>query len=210
MNNLIMMRKRLYTRNLVPGKSVYNERLERRDGVEYREWEADRSKLGAGIMKGIKNPINTDSKVLYLGAASGTTVSHVSDLASDGRVYAVEFAPEPMKQLIMLAKDRRNIIPYFADANHPEEYKVERVDVIFQDIAQRNQVEIFTKNCAAYLKGSGLGLLVIKSRSIDVTRKPFDVFKEVERELKNKFRIISKTRLEPYEHDHMLFVLKKK
>jgi fibrillarin-like pre-rRNA processing protein len=194
----------------VPGKAVYGERLSKRDGVEYREWIAERSKLGAGLMKGLKNPIEDKCIVLYLGAASGTTVSHVSDLASNGRVYAVEFAPEPMKQLIMLAKDRQNIIPYFADANHPEEYKVERVDVLFQDIAQRNQAEIFIKNCAVYLKGSGLGLLVVKSRSIDVTRRPNDVFREVEQELSKKFRITGKSRLEPYEQDHMLFVVKKK
>jgi len=207
---MIRQRGRLYTKNLVPGQSVYDERLMKKGKIEYREWDARRSKLGAGIKKGLKNPIDKNTKILYLGASSGTTVSHVSDMAFNGRVYAVEFAPEPMKSLVMLAKKRQNIIPIFADANHPENYPIEKVDVVFQDVAQKNQVGIFEKNCKAYLKKNGTGLLVIKARSIDVTKRPSIVFKQVEKELKQKFRLLKSKRLEPFEKDHKIYVLKMK
>ena len=49
--------------------------------IEYRVWNPFRSKLGAGIVGGIGAcPVKPGAKVLYLGGASGTTVSHVSDM----------------------------------------------------------------------------------------------------------------------------------
>jgi len=72
---------RLCTKNLAVGYRVYGERLVRYKDVEYREWNAFRSKLAGAIMKGLKyNPIYRGSKVLYLGIASGTTASHISDI----------------------------------------------------------------------------------------------------------------------------------
>ncbi|HLE06176.1 MAG TPA: fibrillarin-like rRNA/tRNA 2'-O-methyltransferase [Candidatus Nanoarchaeia archaeon] len=209
MSYLINIKGRMYTRNLVPGVSVYEEKLVKQGKDEYREWTPKRSKLGAGLKKGIKNPINENTSVLYLGAASGTTVSHVSDMAPKGVIYAVEFAPEPIKSLIMLAKKRKNIIPIFADANHPEVYEfASKSDVVFQDIAQKNQAEIFTKNCLAYLKKDGVGVLAIKSRSIDVTKHPEVVFKQVEKELYKTFKILDMKRLEPFERDHKIYIVK--
>jgi fibrillarin-like pre-rRNA processing protein len=204
-----VIKGRIYTKNLVPGKSVYREQLRKFKGIEYREWDYRRSKLGAGIKKGLKNYFKSHSHVLYLGAASGTTVSHLSDLLINGRICAVEFAPEPMKHLVMLAKNRKNIIPIFADANKPEDYKdfVKEVDIVFQDIAQRNQVGIFTKNCKKYLKKKGIGVLTIKSRSIDVTKNPSTVFRNVEKELKKEFHVLQSKRLEPYEKDHKIYSL---
>ena len=44
-------------------------------------WNPFRSKLAASIVGGIEAIyMKPGSKVLYLGAASGTTVSHVADL----------------------------------------------------------------------------------------------------------------------------------
>ncbi|MBD3312268.1 fibrillarin-like rRNA/tRNA 2'-O-methyltransferase [archaeon] len=209
---LLLKRKgRYYTKALVPG-SVYEEPVITISGNEYREWSPKRSKLGAGLRKGVRNPVKDSSFVLYLGAASGTTVSHVSDLTPKGRVYAVEFAPEPMKHLVLLAKKRANIIPLFANANKPGDYpvKVEPVSVVFQDIAQKNQVQIFRKNCKAYLKKDGTGLITVKARSIDSTKKPSIVFKAAEKELRKDFKILKQTRLEPYEKDHKIYVLKLK
>lgn len=211
--NLMIKQGRLYTKNLVPGITVYDELLINKNGIEYREWNPKRSKLGAGIKKGIKNPVNEKTNVLYLGAASGTTVSHVSDLSPEGRIYAVEFAPEPMKKLVMLSKKRQNIIPIFADANNPNEYEglVEgKADVVFQDIAQRNQVEIFTINCKEFLKKNGIGMLALKARSIDVTKNPINVFKKVELDLEKNFKIIDFAKLEPFEKDHKLYVVQMK
>ena len=50
--------------------------------------------------------------MLYLGAASGTTVSHVADIVGpEGMVYAVEFSHRSGRDLINVAKKRMNVVP---------------------------------------------------------------------------------------------------
>jgi fibrillarin-like pre-rRNA processing protein len=202
-------KKKLATKNLDPGKAVYGEKLIQIEGIEYRAWDPRRSKLGAMILKKFKIPIKSSSKVLYLGAASGTTVSHVSDLVSEGAVYAVEFSARSMRDLIGLAARRKNLYPIFADAGKPENYLhlVEPVDVIFQDIAQPNQAEIAARNAACFLKKDGYLLLSIKARSIDTTANPKQIFraevKKLEQEFEPKFEIQTARELAPYHEDHL-------
>jgi len=208
-------RENYYTKNLNPGKSVYGEVLVRKGKDEYREWSILRSKLGAAVAKKISQiGIWPGNKVLYLGASTGTTTSHVSDMVGrDGFVFAVDFAPRTTRELVYLCEDRENIAPIMEDANHPERYtdRVCEVDVVFQDIAQRNQAEIFMKNVDMYLKKGGFGLLAIKARSIDITKKPKQVFKEVRAKLEKKnYTIVDYRELAPLEKDHCMFVIKKK
>ena len=204
----------LYTKNLTPRKQVYGERLIKIGKEEFREWNPKRSKLGAALAKGISQMgIKPGSVVLYLGAASGTTVSHVSDIVGkEGFVFAVEFSPVVTRKLVFLCEERKNIAPILEDANHPERYKdyVSEVDVVFQDVSQRNQVSIFLKNYNAFLKKGGFGLLALKARSIDVTKKPKQVFNEVMKELEANTTVVDYRVLEPYEKDHCLFICKKK
>lgn len=203
----------LYTINANPGVTVYTENLRRVGGKEYREWDHTKSKLGAAIMKGISQiGFKEDSVVLYLGAASGTTVSHISDMLTKGFIFALDFAPRVVRDLMFLARERTNIAPLLDDASHPENYKnvVGEVDVIFQDIAQSNQTQIFLKNCDMYLKEGGFGLLAVKSRSVDVTKKPKDVYKQVRSDLEKVLTVVDYRELDPFEKDHALFVVKKK
>ena len=52
--------------------------------IDYRIWNAFRSKLAACVLNGIESIyIKPGAKVLYLGAANGTTVSHVSDIVGE-------------------------------------------------------------------------------------------------------------------------------
>ena len=201
------------TKALVPDP-VYNEKFVREGNDLYRIWEPKKSKLGAAIMKGISQiGIKPGSKVLYLGCASGTTASHVSDIVGyEGFVYALDFAPRVLRDFMFVAEKRKNMLPILADANKPETYKeyVGDVDVIFQDIAQRDQVGIFLKNVDFYLKPGGFGLLTVKARSIDVTKRPDIVFREVKDVLDKNTTIVDYRSLEPYEMDHALFVIKKK
>lgn len=202
-------KKQLATKNLDPGKVVYGEKLIPVEGVEYRIWDPRRSKLGAMVLKKFNIPLKEDSKVLYLGAASGTTVSHVSDIVSEGAVYAVEFAPRSMRDLIGLASRRKNVHPILADAGKPDSYAhiVEPVDLIFQDVAQPNQAQIAARNAASYLKRDGYLLLSIKARSIDTVANPKEVFKEeikkLEQAFESKFEILNAKDLMPYHEDHM-------
>lgn len=206
---VIKDKKQLATRNLDPGETVYGEKLIPVEGVEYRTWDPRRSKLGAMILKKFNIPIKEDSKVLYLGAASGTTVSHVSDIVSEGTVYAVEFAPRSMRDLIGLASRRKNVYPILADARNPDSYfhLVEPVDLIFQDVAQPNQAEIAARNAIRFLKKDGHLLLSIKARSIDTVANPREVFKEevkkLEQAFKPGFEILNAKDLMPYHEDHL-------
>ncbi|MCX8163246.1 MAG: fibrillarin-like rRNA/tRNA 2'-O-methyltransferase [Candidatus Micrarchaeota archaeon] len=201
----------LATKNFVRATRVYDEKIFLINSVEYREWNFFKSKLAAAIKKGLKNfPFKSNSQVLYLGASSGTTVSHISDICYRGTIIAVEFSQRPMRQLLNLAKIRPNIIPIFADANQPNTYfesnEEFQADIIYQDVAQPNQDEILIKNAQLYLKKGSHAFLCIKSQSIDVVLKPIEVYKKVIQNLeKNGFKTIQKIELEPYDKDHLFW-----
>ena len=203
----------IVTENLTPGLRVYGEKLVEDGGVEYRVWNPYRSKLAAALLNGLNEfDLGSNSKILYLGASTGTTVSHVSDIVCDGLVYAVEFSPVNMRKLNALSLKRSNIIPLLNDATKPKEYLsfVEKVDLVYCDVAQPNQSELFMDNMNLMLKDDGKGLITIKARSIDVVQKPKKIFKEEEKKLKaSGFSIIQKVKLEPYEKDHVCFYVEK-
>lgn len=200
----------LATRNLHPGQKVYGEKLVEYEGTEYRLWDPRRSKLAAAILKNLETfPIKEKSKILYLGASTGTTPSHISDIATDGLVYCVEFSPRMMRKLADLSQIRGNLVPILDDATKPRNYlhMVEKVDVLYSDVAQPKQSELFMDNMRLFLKEDGLGILMLKARSIDVTRDPEEIFREEESKLKTSgIRVQEKISLEPYEKDHVCFV----
>ena len=200
------------TKNLTPGISVYGEELIQ-EKEEYRIWNPRRSKLAAALLNGLENlDISEDAKVLYLGASTGTTVSHISDIVTDGKIYAVEFPPTTAKKLVRLARQRTNIAPILGDATKPKNYLniTEKTDIVYCDVAQPTQSQLFMKNMNLIGKDDAIGALMIKARSIDVVQKPKKIFKEEERKLREKgFKIIEKVKLEPYEKDHIAFVVEK-
>ena len=207
-------RKQLYTVNLMPGENVYGEKLVNENGVEYREWDAYKSKLAASILKGSQNiGVRKDDVVLYLGAASGTTVSHVSDIVGNGGfIFAVDIAPRVMRDLIFLCYKRRNIAPILADAGKVNmlRERISAVDVIYQDVAQKNQLEIFLRNVELFLKSDGYALLAVKARSIDVNKQPKQIFRDAREKLEKALAIIDYRELEPFQKDHCMFICKKK
>lgn len=214
------------TLNLVPGFSVYGEKRVQvdkntggvshadklattvsADKIEYRIWNPFRSKLAAAIVGGVENIyIKPGTKLLYLGAASGTTVSHCSDLVGpEGVVYAVEISQRSGRDLIEMAKKRTNIIPIIEDARHPLKYRmlVGMVDVIFQDVAQPDQARIMALNAQYFLKPSGHFVISIKANCIDSTVAASVVFaKEVEKLQEDHFKPEEQITLEPFERDH--------
>ena len=184
---------------------VYNERM--LGGA--RIWEPYRSKFSALYHVGTGVELNPSDKVLYLGAANGTTVSHVADYTEV--VYAVEFAPRPMQDLIEVARRRRNVIPIMADAGRPESYLplVEGVDLVYQDVAQPDQAAIAIRN-AVFLKAGGYLVLMLKTRSVDVRRDPSAVFEETLALLREAGFVIRETVwLAPYHQDHAAIVCRK-
>ena len=186
-------------------KSKYSSHYGERIFSGYREWLPNRSKLAAMFLNGYCIDINPKWRVLYLGAATGTTVSHLADILEYGYIYAVEISPKPFMRFLSLAKERSNIIPILDDASKPWRYSgiVEKVDFIYQDIAQRNQLDIFLENIKLFLKESGQGLIMVKARSINSTIEPQEVFKNVICTLKRKIKIIKHGSLEPFHKDHI-------
>jgi fibrillarin-like pre-rRNA processing protein len=194
-----------------PGRLVYKERIVKQDGKELRVWDPFRSKLCAAMKKGLKEfPFTTGSKVLYLGASTGTTISHLSDiLGPQGEIYAVEIAAQCMKTLLALSERRQNIIAIHGDARQPQEYaEVGQVDSIYQDVAQPDQDDILIKNARMFLKKGGIAMIAIKSQSIDVTKKPDEVFGAVVGKLGTAFDVLEKIKLEPFDKDHLFVVLR--
>jgi len=205
--------QKLATVNSAPGAQVYGEKLIEIEGVEYRFWDPYRSKLAAAIVRGVKDvPITSGSKVLYLGAASGTTASHVSDLiGSKGVIYCVEISSRPMRDLLLVCNRRPNMVPMLADATKPSRYcsLVGKVDVIYQDVAQPEQSEILFANARAFLCEAGHAMLALKARSVDVTKEPREVFRDEMEKLEREFEILDVKVLEPYEKDHAMFLMKR-
>lgn len=205
-------KKRIYTKSIFPGAS-FEEKIVKEKNIEYREFDPRRSKLAAAIFKGCTNAgIRKNDVVLYLGVSHGYTASFISDIiGKEGLIFGIDPAPRVMRDLVFLAEKRTNIIPILADANHPKEYidKVCQADIVYQDIAQRNQEEIFTKNCQLFLKKGGYGLLAVKARSIDVKRKPNQIFVEIRKKLEDTFTVIDFRILDPFEKDHCLIIVKK-
>lgn len=187
---------------------VYGERI--LNGL--RLWDPHRSKLAALLLKsgGSCLSLRSDARVLYLGAATGTTVSHVGDMVSGGLVYAVEFSLRAMRDLIRLCQRRTNIIPILADAAKPEEYAplLEPVDLIYQDVAQRDQAYIASANAARYLKRGGDLLLMLKSRSVDVTAAPSAVLEEQTKRLEG-LAVGAVSDLLPFHQDHWAVIAKR-
>ena len=204
---------RLATVNLTPGLKVYGERVVQFEGKEFRSWDPYRSKLSAAILNGLKEvPISPGMNVLYLGAASGTTASHVSDIVGPkGKVFCVEFAPRSMRDLISVCEKRKNMLPILGDARKPEEYEMDvgKVDCIYQDVAQPDQDKILLRN-SKMLKAKAGALIAIKSQSIDVTAKPKHTYETVLASLESEFAILERFDLNPFDKDHLFVSLKKK
>ena len=195
-------RERLATR----GPPAYGEPT---DG-DWRLWDANRSKLGAALSAGMDTGLRADATVLYLGAANGTTVSHVADVA--GPTYAVEFAPRPAADLLSVAEDRDRVFPLLKDARHPDRYAhvVESgCDLIVQDVATRDQAAVARRN-ARFLGDDGRLFLAIKARSEDVTAAPETVFDRVLDDLASTYEVEATARLEPHHDDHLAAVARPK
>ncbi|MBT8171631.1 fibrillarin-like rRNA/tRNA 2'-O-methyltransferase [Candidatus Bathyarchaeota archaeon] len=208
--------RNLCTKNLVPGNAVYGEKLIKYEGNEYRIWNPFRSKLAAAIFNGLKTvPISLNKRVLYLGAASGTTASHISDIVGEnGYVYCVEFSSRSLRDLVNnVCILRYNMSPILSDARLPNSYSrmVEGVDVIYCDVAQPEQARLLADNADVFLADGGWVMLAIKSQSIDVTKEPSDIYKrEVEVLISRGFLEDQIINLEPFDKAHAMVVAKNK
>lgn len=204
---------KLATKNMVKGRKVYDEDLVYEKGVEYRLWNPYRSKLGAAILKGLKNmKIKHNASILYLGSATGTTSSHVSDIVGEnGIVYCVEISERSMRDFLKVCEVRDNLLPILQDARNVEAYAgdVGQVDFIYQDVAARDQADILIRN-SDLLKGNGLAYVAIKSQSISISKPPSQVYNEFLNTVRKRFNVLESIKMDPYDKMHLFVVLQKR
>ncbi len=199
----------LWTEAVGTPPAVYGERWRPLDRRLLRSFEPGRSKLAAGLAEGWRGPLPTPGeRWLYLGAASGTTASHVADLVGpSGRVYAIERSPRPFARLLTVATRWPNLLPVLGDARDPRGYfdLVPEVDGLYADVAQPDQVEIVRANAELYLHGAGSAVLVaLKTASMGRTLGPRAHLERAERELGATARLEPSVRLDPYHRAHFL------
>lgn len=195
-------------------KSIYGEKIIKKDNQFYREWNPFRSKIAAALMRKLKKlNIKENSNILYLGCASGTTVSHISDIIKKGIIFAVDISQKEMMLLYLKLKKRNNIAPILANASKPEIYYNNisnvKIDFIIQDIASINQIEILIKNAEKYLVKNGEIYLSLKTKSISQNIEPTEILESAKSELKKHFTLLKSINLRKYENNHWLLHLKK-
>ena len=219
-DNVRLDRRTLWTLNAVPKKSVYGESLRRHRGAEWRRWDPFRSKLGAGIVRAKRERDSLlpqpGTTVLYLGAAHGTTVSHLHDHLCGkenvlgGRLIALDFSPRCVRDLNHLAELRPGLIPVLGDAREHGKWGhliPRKIDWIFQDVAQAEQVNIFISACNRFLSKGGTAILSLKAASERRSqRTDEEIFDDVEEILStNGLQIIERINLVGLEQQHTLF-----
>lgn len=175
-------------------------------------WQPERSKVKAALENGLSESYLKVDKILYLGAAHGYTLTHLYEQFTNVlEVYAVEKSPEMMRAFIPVAEDLTNTLPILADARAPDSfahYVQGDMDVVFQDIAQKDQVAIFLANCKRFLSTHGVGLLALKAPAVNSTAEPAAVFAEARSQLeKEGMTVVQEVSLEPYQQHHRLFVV---
>jgi fibrillarin-like pre-rRNA processing protein len=199
LKNLIFKDNTYYTIDKLSGKK--------------RFWDPTRSKVCAALKKKINLfPITSNSKILYLGVAEGYTISYISDIITKGIAIGVDISAHSMQKFYLISKKRENLVPILEDANKPENYKdlIDfKVDLIIQDVAQKNQIEILKKNSDFFLKESGYVMLSLKTTAIS-QGKTNNIINEQLKEFEKHFKIIDKKRLDPFEKKHIFVIGQKK
>ncbi|MBN2095583.1 MAG: fibrillarin-like rRNA/tRNA 2'-O-methyltransferase [Candidatus Aenigmarchaeota archaeon] len=197
---------------IFPGVLRENQKLFTK-GKSKEYWDPYSSKPAAAIMKGLNNfPVKEGQTILYLGAAHGTTISHFSNIVGEkGRIYGVEVSEKVIPDLLKKARAKQNIIPLVEDARFPENYGwIGPVDLVYEDIAQKDQVAILKRNAQMFLKEGGIVVLALKAKAIDSVRSVKEICQEAVREMEDTFEIIETVELDPYERDHLFIVAKLK
>jgi fibrillarin-like pre-rRNA processing protein len=209
--NLRREGRELYTVNARPGRSVYGEARRSMEGVELRHWDPWRSKLAAYVLRdGAPLPLERARAALYLGAGHGTTVSHLSEMMPARPVFCVEKSPAPFAGLLALSRERSTLLPILADAHLPERYQAEVgvVELLYQDVAQRDQATIFLDNARACLAPRGTGVLMLKVRSVTQRKTAPEIVRETRRALGEAgFAVRSQVDLTPFAREHVALVV---
>ncbi len=204
-------RRAFWTEALGEPPAVYGERVIRAEAGWLRHWDPNRSKLAAALVRGLSQCLpRSGERWLYLGAATGTTASHVADLVGrSGAVYAVELSVRPFVRLLRLADRYPNLYPILADARVPEEYLalVPPVDGIYADVAQPDQVGLARRNAELFLQEGGPLLLALKTASMGRGGTPHQYAERARSELGAWREVRPTISIEPFHRQHLFLVV---
>jgi len=202
-------RRELWTETVGDPPPVYGERWTDLEDRRLRVFEPARSKLAAAVVRGWAGDLPAPGeRWLYLGAASGTTASHVADLVGpEGRVYAVERSVRPFARLLALSERWPNLCPILGDARDPQDYAalVPPAAGLYADIAQADQLEIVLHNAELLLRGDGARVLVaLKTASMGRHRSATGHRESAEGKLANEVALYPSVTLEPFHRGHFM------
>ena len=208
---LMQMRGRLYT-SCPAQYNHYGEKVQKKGSKYLREWNPNKSKIAAAIKKGFNLNLENNSSVLYVGCSTGTTLSHIADIVTKGKIIANDISAESMLSLIPLLRIKTNISPVLDDYKKLVDLDVIKgnYDFVFQDVSQKDQVDVFIDIVKEFLSSSGQGAISLKTRSIDSTKTPKQVLNQsIEKIKRSGLRIINTYDLEPFEKEHYFLEVKK-
>ena len=180
--------------------------LQIRTNGKWDTWNPYHSKLSAYLLAGGENwPFKKNSKVLYLGSAEGNNISYLSKICKTDTITAVDISAVAMAELLVLAKNKKNIIPCLNDAHFPERYRIQanNPEIIYQDIAQNDQVDIFIRNFN-YFKPK-CAFLMLKTQSIAGRNK--EIFKETEKKLNQIFEKVETVNINKWAKGHSAYYM---
>ena len=210
----------VWTRNAVRGSSVRGERRKKDGRIEWRKWDAYRSKVAAAMLRTQGNPEEllprTGSICLYLGASSGGTVSHIHDIVCgsgnhhSGKVVAVEISPRMARDLVSVSSKRAGLFPVLGDARNFSNFSPflpGKVDWIHQDLSMTDQAENFVKTSEFFLRSGGIGLLSLKAASERASDGDDDSrFDKAHKIIStSKLKLIERIDLSGLEDQHVVF-----
>lgn len=200
--------RRYWSETVGAPPSVYGERWVERDGRALRAWGPARSKLSAALGAGWEGPLPREGqRWLYLGAATGTTASHVADLVGPtGAVFAVEKSARPFQKLLALAQRWENLRPLFADARSlpADSYAPSLVDGLYADLPQPDQVEIVLRCAQRFVKEPGCVLMALKTASMGRELSAPAHLEAAEMQLARFLTLERTVRLAPWHRGHYL------
>ena len=214
--------EQLATKNIVKGTKTRKEKIVIVNNEEFLEWNPYKSKLAAAIRNGLQIiPIIKNSKIVCINLPEESTMLHISNIVgSGGSVFVIDVNKNKKSFLNKLVNTHKNIIPIYDKVDELSFFSsiTGKVDALYVDIPESEQIEQIVEKYGSLLKNEGFLMFVTKKDDAilddDIVgwmaeqRAGFDKIREITTKLKTQFEIIQEINLgvnyetEPYHRLH--------
>ena len=219
--------EQLATKNIVKGTKTRKEKIVIVNNEEFLEWNPYKSKLAAAIRSGLQIlPIIKNSKVVCINPLEESTILHISNIVgSKGSVFVIDVDKNKKSFLNKLVNTHKNIIPIYdtVDELSFSSSITGKVDALYVDIPESEQIETIVEKYGSLLKNEGFLMLIAKKDDNAIIendiagwmaeqRAGLNKIREITTKLKSQFEIIQEINLginyamEPY-HKFYTFIL---